>query len=149
MALAPWGANPPDADTLRELVRQGKSDPQIAAEYGVTRQAVAYWRKKEHIAPHGGSPAPHLTHKKYLPWTLVTKHANKWPAKILRIHSTIQQGGEVSDEDRRNVERFLAFIKSEGRVVDYSREGGFTLVKRDPKLDRRGDIIRRPPPEDK
>jgi DNA-binding CsgD family transcriptional regulator len=137
----PWGAGGgPDESTLREMVRSGLTDVEIGDQYGVARQTVAYWRNRAHIKRRNGV----MSHKQWIPWELNAADAHDSVAKRLREYSTIQQGGKLQPQAKQRLEKFIAFLTEEDVVVDYNREDGFRLRRRDPALDADGDIIRRP-----
>jgi hypothetical protein len=136
----PWGAGGgPDEATLREMVRE-MTDVEIGEQYGVARQTVAYWRGRAHIKRRNGV----MSHKQWIPWELNAADAHDSVAKRLREYSTIQQGGKLQPQAKLRLEKFLQFLREEDVVVDYDRERGFQLRRRDPKIDRAGDLIRRP-----
>jgi DNA-binding CsgD family transcriptional regulator len=138
----PWGAGGgPDETTLREMVRTGMTDVEIGDQYGVARQTVAYWRGRSHIKRRNGV----MSHKQWIPWELNAADAHDSVAKRLREHSTIQQGGKLDTAAKLRLDKFLAFLREEDVVVDYDREKGFQLRRRDPTVDAPGDLIRRPP----
>lgn len=129
----------PDESTLRDLVYVDLlTDQQIASKYGVTPQAVAYWRKH----PRDGSQPIErrriyregkalYRHQEIIPWRLKQDHLNDGIADTLRLASRIRQGDEsVPLVKRRQVEQFLIFLEQHNRAINYDRDRGFTLPPR-------------------
>lgn len=121
-------AGRPDKHELERLA--GKlTDQQIAEMYGVTRAAVAYWRRKYGIDK--GLP-PRLNHKWILPWTVSTEHTRDPIARLLRLYSASVQGGELAPTDQGMVDRFLKYLDDHNYVVDYDPTVGFGWRNRMP-----------------
>jgi hypothetical protein len=134
----PWGAlERPDEVTLAALTRT-MTDDEIGKQFGVSRPAVAYWRKAAGI---DRNLPPRMSHKTWLPWRVSTDHARHHVARMLRLFSTRDQGGALSSSETAQLERFLTYIDDHGVVVDYDPAVGFGWRKR-----RQGEKgpIRRP-----
>lgn len=141
MANAPWAAGgSPDEATLRELLRD-HTHREIADKYKVTRQTVGYWVKRHGLA---GAAQPAKSHKDILPWDIKGEDHHDSIARALRWYNTGRQGEALTPPQQREVDRLMAFVEKNDYVIDYSRELGFHFRKRNPKLDKPDDVIRRP-----
>lgn len=128
--MKPWGAEMvrPSPDELR-LLSATMTDQEIADRYGVTRPAVAYWRKAAGISK---DTPERLSHKKFIPWTVAEKDGQHHFARMLRAYSTRQQGKPVRDTESKQLDALLAFLDEEGLVIDYDREKGWGYRRRLP-----------------
>lgn len=138
----PWGAvDRPDEATLTALTAS-MTDAEIGKQYGVSRPAVAYWRKAAGV---GRNMPPRMSHKKWLPWRVSGDHARHHVARMLRLYSTREQGASLSAAEAQQLERFLNYIEERNVVVDYDDVVGFGWRARRP-----GEVgpIRRPESED-
>jgi hypothetical protein len=154
-----------DEATLRHLVYdEGLSDEAIATLYGVKRQSVAYRKKKFGIMSERQAKLQnnfnHHSPQGFLPWTL---HADDQQDGITRALRTLNYldapyyPKEVRADSISVALRLREFVLEENRVIRYVKDrnvynedgvliSGFTLLPRDPAIDKSGDIIRRPQP---
>lgn len=130
----------PDLVALRNMRSRGMSNREIADAYGVSRQAIDYWARKYGLMPE----KERYTHKDYIPWTVLAADHNDGIARVLRWYSKQQQGGEISDVAKAQIDKVLRFLKRENVVINYTEEDGWHMVPRN-SSDAPGDIIRRPP----
>lgn len=155
--MKPWQANRPPADILRAMVADdGLTDVDIAKIYGVTRQAVAGWRKTDGIVRRETlKQTEKLDHSAFLPWTIRSDDHNHPTAVNLRALSTLAQGDprkQVSTQAAARARELVDFLKDQDLVIDYvydrvrteENPSGFVLRHRDRKVDADGDLIRRP-----
>lgn len=83
----------------------------------------------------------YLRHDELVPWPIEKAHYNLAHARMLRALGRRRAGLTNVREVEIGLDNWLARLDRDNVVVDYSPEGGFTLVKRR-KAD--ADVIRRP-----
>jgi hypothetical protein len=147
-------AGGPSEAELREWVQEHHwTDEQIAAEVGrrdnvppPSKQTVAYWRRKHNIPASNTrhSRKRMIDHSEWRPWRVKMEHVGDGIEHRLYEYSYRKNGVKLSAAAERRLDRFLAFLEDEQLVVDYDREEGWLLRRRDAALDAPGDIIRRP-----
>ncbi|MEW1672029.1 hypothetical protein AB0O47_02095 [Streptomyces noursei] len=140
---------PSDA-VLVKMFHLGLSDDEIAAEYGVQRQAVN-WRFMQMDPPLHRKPiAIRVTEMVNKIWDVKTDrsgvdtHHNKYAFKNLKVWLRLRLGDSVSASQQASAERFIRRLIRDNTVVDYDRSSpdGWQLVPRVPADGRR--IIRWP-----
>lgn len=119
-----------DLDRVRALLRQGLTHREIAQviseETGerVTREAVS-------VALHrAGDTASQPRYEALIPWRVRVPHMRQYPVIMLRALGRREAGGVLPDDLNRKLNLWLARLVSEGLVVDYDPESGFSYVPR-------------------
>ena len=136
----------PGAEQLRRLAGEGRSKKEIAEKYGVSEEAVRMAGLRAGI----NWPSQRLSHAHYLPWSVQVDHSSDLLARRIRQYSKLQQGVELSDDDQRLLEKWMAWMDGENPYgtplsVHYDRNDpdGFWLEPR-----REGDRDYISPPEE-
>ncbi|MGW0575789.1 hypothetical protein ACWD25_07420 [Streptomyces sp. NPDC002920] len=134
----------PDNAELLKLEEAGVSHAEIAAEYGVSRQAVT--KLYNNMGTYLTEPVVQDV-TSALPWDLA-----KLPAKSklrdqdayigLRAFLRQQMGAEVSPRSQVSLRAFLNHV-ADGEVLELHRDHGARWVKRDPVRD--GSLVIRWP----
>lgn len=131
----PYPRKLPDDDVLRKQFEAGKTNKEIAAEYGVTTEAVRLKRNDLGFQP----PRTRPNHGHYLPWRMRQgpEHAANLLARRLRAYSKSQQDLPLTDEQTRLLAEWQAWMDGGNRwglpmSVHYDRDTGFWLEPRKP-----------------
>ena len=132
---------------LERLFRSGMSPKQISETYAERGVVVAPGTLAV-IRHRKGWNRVHLDHSALLPWLVRKEHRGAHHQRMLRLESTLRQGGEVDERNRRLLESWKKQLKAEDAVVHYQPDTpqGWFLVPRRPGVDT--DLIRVPDPED-
>lgn len=133
----------PGRDVLIRLQGEGMGSQDIAARYGVARQTVDHWMKKAGMFTNTRPGL--LSHRDMIPWQLKTAHHNDGVARGLRAISRQRQGADLDQRTQNQAAQLLDYLARSHRVVQYSREDGFTMIPFDPEVDEPGALVRRPP----
>lgn len=141
----------PDADDLRRWVSEGKTDQEIGELVGklnhqepATKQAVAYWRRKNGVVRHRDR-AETLDHSAVRPWRVRIEHTGDGIEHRLYDFSRRRQGRQLKPSDERLLDEFLDLLHRHNWVVDYDPETANGWVLRDrSENDDPDNIIRRP-----
>ena len=108
------------------MVRAGLTHKQIAAQFGVTRQAVS---KRIGSDP---SNNVHGQFSQYMPWPSVSAtYQRTYIYRCLQDLVRRQLGMSLTASDSRSLDTFLAELDGRGVVVRYSVKRGWKLVLRD------------------
>jgi len=84
----------------------------------------------------GNIPTVNGNHHETLPWVLARQHQNHYPALMLRALSRRQQGLPLASDPSKAVviggklDRWLATLARQDKVIHYTKEDGFVLVPR-------------------
>jgi len=114
-------------------MEQGWTKEMIGRHYGVTPMAV--WRKLDRWGKTEKKPM----YKDYLPWTVEHRHKDAAVFRRLRHLYLIEDGHEVSDDDKRRAMDLKKVLESDGTVIGYhplmkptrtSEVGGFFTARR-------------------
>lgn len=135
----------PPNDKLMRFLRRGMTYEQIA-DYlqtqgiDVTPQAVSVAVSRAGLADR------RPTYTDYIPWKINAEHAMTYPALMLRAYARYVAAGKdwsvLREDQKPRLRNWLVMLADEGRVVNYSPEKGFFLVKA-----REGEeVIREPGP---
>lgn len=125
----------PPAAELAERFKQDKTltFTALAAEFGVTRQAVRKALEKAHIQVE--RPNPHSL-KQFVPWRVKVIHEQHLHVRMLRLYAR-QRLGLPIPRDRQKIYREWRHDMDElGLVVTYSPETGFGVDERRPGDER-------------
>ena len=123
----------PDPDEIRRMLERGKTQQQIADEYGTTKQAVSY-----HVRGRNLRPAP-PRYDAYVPWQLRPEHRNSHTIHMLRAYARRTNGLELNPVEAKRLEGFIRRLEKLDAVVDYAPddyEAGFALVPRRHGVDK-------------
>jgi DNA-binding CsgD family transcriptional regulator len=142
----------PSETELRQMLREGLTEQEIADKYGFSRGAISYYKRKYNI-PRTRNLG--VGHKDFLPWTIYSQDHSDGTARLIRWWSKLQKGEPVSRlSDAVRAEEFVNWLIARDLVVDYrpglresdpdQYQSNFVFVPRDPERDAPGDIIRRP-----
>lgn len=128
----------PDPEVLtRLLLRHG--DAWVAAEYGVTKQAVSNAKKQGNIDVNR-----RISYKEYIPWRVKAEHANTYIHMMLRLYARDKMALGMSPKERTQLTEFLAELTANNWVVNYdpSIVPPWHTTNRRPDIDK--GIIREP-----
>ena len=125
----------PDPEIIRKMLERGKTQREIADEFGVTKQAVSF-----HVRRRNLTPAP-PRYDAYIPWRIKFDHQNSHKYHMLQAHARRQMGLELAPSVERQLDSFLRKLDRLNAVVDYTDEDGFYFTPRRPEDD---GIIRDP-----
>lgn len=129
-----------DYSEAEQLLRQGRTQEEVASRFGVTQSAVATAISRGRIkfvyekSPHGRA----------MPWRVNAEHQQMYLARMLRAYHRRQQGLTNAPPLERMLDSFLRSMERDDAVVHYDPEldEGFIRVKRRPGVDDH-PIIRR------
>lgn len=116
----------PDPDVLRAMLEGGKTQREIADEFGVTKQAVSF-----HVRRRNLRPAP-PRYDAYIPWKIKFEHQNSHKYHMLQAYARQQEGLDLKPGAERQLAAFIRKLDELGAVVDYTEDHGFYLVPRRP-----------------
>lgn len=94
-----------------ELVERFKTDAAIAAEFGVTRQAVNKRRRAALETPppvRGETEASSL--RPWIPWTIAVRHTNSLLYRCLVAYAREQSGGVLTARQQTELAKFKDFM---------------------------------------
>lgn len=123
----------PDDATLLGMADSGMSNKEIAAQYGVTDEAVRLQLSR--LGFRRGPARP--DHSRYLPWRVRSDHVSDVLARRLRSYSRVQQGRPLSVSEQRLLDEWKQFMDGDNPYglplsVHYDRmdDEGFWLEPR-------------------
>jgi hypothetical protein len=99
----------------------------LAAEYGVSRQAVKKAIDKAQVTVH--RPQPHSL-KHFVPWRVKVIHEQHLNVRMLRLYGRQQLGLEIPKDRRKKFEEWIRDMDLLNLVVTYSPETGFGVDER-------------------
>lgn len=99
----------------------------LAAEYGVSRQAVKKAIEKARIEINRPKP-PSL--KPFIPWRVRVAHEQHLHVRMLRLYGREQLGLEIPSDRRRRYEEWKRDMDAFDLVVTYDPEVGFSADAR-------------------
>jgi hypothetical protein len=145
-------ATGPSEVELRQLLREGLTEQEIADKYAMTRGAISYYKRKYNIPK---TRTLGVGHKDVLPWTIYGRDHFDGTVRLIRIWSKLQKGEPVARQsDALRAQEFVHWLVEKDLVVDYrpglresdpeTYKSNFVFTPRDPERDAPGDIIRRP-----
>lgn len=130
---------------IEELKAKGFTQSDIARMYGVTRQAVSWWKRN-----YNGRLTPREAANENFPWRVTTDHTRASVYRRMRDHGEyMATGGKGMSEDKLSrLRAFYRTIREDNVVLEYDPDippvdgfasyGGFAWRKRR-KSD--GDLI--------
>lgn len=132
-----------DYSEAEQLLRQGKTQVEVAEHFGVSKSAVA-------VAVHRGRikyDPVNRAERRAVPWVVRDEHQNKYLIRMLRAKRRADEGlGNAQPMDRM-LKSFLASMEREDAVIHYNPEleEAFIRVRRRPGIDdhpliRRDDL---------
>lgn len=122
---------------IESLKEQGLSQSEIARLYGVSRQAISWWKYT-----YGGRLTPRQIVNQSFPFQVRSEHAQASPYRRLRDHGEyIATGGKgMTDDKLRRLRWFYRKLRDQNLVVEYdpslppepgvSTAGGWAYRKR-------------------
>lgn len=132
-----------DYSEAEQLLRQGKTQAEVAEQFGVSQSAIAVGISRGRIKyeyveqPKGRA----------MPWTVKEEHQQRYLARMLRAYHRREQGLTNAPPLERMLVTFLRSMAEADAVVHYDPEleEGFIRVKRRPGVDdhpliRRDDL---------
>ncbi|MGV9777667.1 hypothetical protein [Streptosporangium sp. NPDC003464] len=108
-----------DQDELRRLVRQGLSNAELAARFGVSESGILQAKRA------AGLSKPMLDHSRAIPWKLDRSHSQSGPATNLRNLSSVAQGRAIPSEKLNTALRWADRLVADGLDVAYEPDRGF------------------------
>jgi hypothetical protein len=144
----------PGRDVLAHWVEKGMTHQEMADEvlrttgHRVSRGAITMA-----LIRHNLSTTVRPRYNEELPWRVATPHLGAYPARMLRLLGRRNAGVDMSEEQNRRLDSWLAQMDELGVVVGYDpdSEEGFVYIDRHPSDPRNPPIRRRrvwldPPP---
>lgn len=111
-----------DQGELRRLVREGLSNAELAARFGVSESGVLQAKRA------AGLSKPMLDHSRALPWKLDRSHNQSGPATNLRNLSSVAQGRAIPAEKLNTALRWADRLVANGLDISYESGRGFQEV---------------------
>ena len=101
--------------TIEDLKGKGFNQTQIAEMFGVSRQAISYWKRT-----YGGRLTPREEALKHFPWKVKHPQTQAQPYRFLRDHAEyMATGGKGMDEVKLARLRTLYRKINAGYVIEY------------------------------
>lgn len=125
----------PDPSEIRKMLERGRTQREIADEYGVSKQAVSFHVRRLDLKP----PPPR--YDAYIPWRIKMEHANSHKYHMLQAYARRQEGLQLSSTAAKQLDGFLRKLDRLNAVVDYNDVDGFYLT---PRRDADEGYIRNP-----
>lgn len=132
-----------DYSEAEQLLRQGKTQEDVAETFGVSQSAVAVAISRGRIK----FDYPTQAKGKAMPWTIREEHQQRYLARMLRAYHRREQGLTNAPPLERMLVTFLRSMEESDAVIHYDPEleEGFVRVKRRPGVDdhpliRRDDL---------
>jgi hypothetical protein len=142
---APGGVQRIDYSEAEQLLRQGKTQQEVADHFGVTQGAIAgaiqRGRIKYDKPPRGSRPKE----ERAVPWSPIRpEHRDKYLYRILRAAHKRELGEKNSPQWEIMLDAFLKQAEEQDFVVGYwpDTEDGFYRIARRPGIDE--GLIRNP-----
>lgn len=110
----------PDHATLMALRRQGQSLAQIAETHGVSASQV--WQALTAVPPV--EDVPGLTVAQATGWEIEPRHRFTPTMRRLVTWARLQDGRQVSEERRQDLDEWLLEMDAVGAVLDYHPDQG-------------------------
>lgn len=132
----------PSKTEMREYLRRGLTQKQIAEIAGCSRSAISMAIERYELK----SARPRARYMDLLPWKVSNEHRMRAQARLLRLESRRRQGKAIGERDRVWLNNWLTWLDDQNAVVMYDPDTkpGFFYVPREESDD---DIVRRPPEE--
>ncbi|MFJ2030137.1 hypothetical protein [Streptosporangium sp. NPDC087985] len=111
-----------DQSELRQLVREGLSNAELAARFGVSESGILQAKRA------AGLSKPMLDHSRALPWKLDRAHSQSGPATNLRNLSSVAQGRAIPAEKLNTALRWADRLVAGGLDIAYEPGRGFHEV---------------------
>ncbi|WP_433256049.1 hypothetical protein ACQPYK_16190 [Streptosporangium sp. CA-135522] len=115
-----------DHDELRRLAREGLSNVELAARFGVSESGILQAKRA------AGLSKPMLDHSRAIPWKLDRSHSQSGPATNLRNLSSVAQGRAIPAEKLNTALRWAGRLVNDGLDVAYEPGRGFLEVPAPP-----------------
>lgn len=130
---------PSDAE-LRKLFHLGWTDDELAAQYGVRKQAVN--KRRIGMGLYQKPTATRVTEMVNEAWDVRTtsggdSHHAQRPMQAMKYFVRQQLGDQLSPPQERRVQNLLDRMAREGEILDYNPETGIRFVPRAPEDGRR------------
>ncbi|MET8702722.1 hypothetical protein ABZW10_28250 [Kitasatospora sp. NPDC004723] len=128
----------PSDSELSERFIKGKTDSEIAAEFGTTRQAVSYQRNKlgfqvRPFVTRANDIISRVWKVQVLPDSQPGSHHQTSLSQSLRVWLRLQLGDpSLSARQRQAAINFETRLREQHVVLVYDPDGGFDLVPREP-----------------
>lgn len=137
----------PDTVTLRQWVEDEHLTHQQIADrvfaqtgWPVSRSSVSAALSRAGISANGPR------YREELPWRVKMEHIREYPARMLRLLGRRRAGQDMTDEENRRLDAWLAMLEKDHAVVAYDPESefGFYYIEKDGRSDGHNGIpIRR------
>lgn len=122
----------PSDSILQRYVEQGMTHQQIAERIfldtgnRVSRSSVSA------AISRAGLSQPQARYLDTLPWRVRVQHIKEYPARMLRLLGRRNSGGDLTEEEAKRLDSWLAMLKDNHAVVAYAPEAqqGFHYVER-------------------
>lgn len=116
-----------DQEELRRLARQGLSNAELAARFGVSESGILQAKRA------AGLSKPMLDHSRAIPWKLDRAHNQSGPATNLRNLSSVAQGRVIPAEKLNTALRWAGRLVASGMDISYEPGRGFLEVPASPE----------------
>lgn len=129
----------PDRLEMQKRLDSGKTQREIAEEFGVSRSAIGMAMARYNLKGK-------RTRGRYMdtmPWTVAEEHRHHWDARMLRLEGRRREGGALSDEELRWLQSWKDDLHERNCVIMYdarTREGFHSV----PRREGDDDLLRRP-----
>ncbi|WP_436756724.1 hypothetical protein [Streptosporangium sp. V21-05] len=115
-----------DQEELRRLARQGLSNAELAARFGVSESGILQAKRA------AGLSKPMLDHSRAIPWKLDRAHNQSGPTTNLRNLSSVAQGRVIPAEKLNTALRWAGRLVASGMDISYEPGRGFLEVPASP-----------------
>jgi hypothetical protein len=133
----------PDIQTLQHWIEdEGLTHQQIADRvfqqtgHPVSRSTVSAALHRAGLSANGAR------YREELPWRVKMEHIAEYPARMLRLLGRRRAGGEMTEDENKRLDSWLAQLEAEHAVVAYdaSSRFGFYYIEKDDSIDGKDGI---------
>ncbi|MEU7830320.1 hypothetical protein [Nonomuraea sp. NPDC049129] len=108
-----------DRQVLRQMIEAGETYQAIATHFRVSVGGV------QQAVEAIGLQKKTLSHKKYVPWTVLREHSQTGPITALRNLSKVVQGQSIPLAKLNTALRWATRLDEANLDIDYDRDKGF------------------------
>lgn len=128
----------PDMQTLQHWIEdEGLTHQQVADRvfqqtgHPVSRSTVSAALHRAGLSANGSR------YREELPWRVKVEHITEYPARMLRLLGRRRAGGELSADENKRLDSWLAQLEAEHAVVGYSANSrfGFYYIEKNDETD--------------